>query len=70
MKPEPGTPEARAQGCTCFDWYGDWNPNGIQYCAISGDPGCLGWPSFHDGECRYETIPPCPLHVGECRSIA
>lgn len=24
----------------------------VSFCEVSGDPGCLGWPSFHDGPCK------------------
>jgi hypothetical protein len=31
-------------------------PFEIEVCALSGDPGCLGWPNgFHEGSCEYAT---------------
>lgn len=29
----------------------------IQVCGISGDPGCLGWPDYHDEDCVYIKVP-------------
>ena len=28
----------------------------VNFCIISGDPGCLGWPDWHHHDCTYEAV--------------
>jgi hypothetical protein len=28
----------------------------VKFCSISGDPGCLGYPEWHDEECDYVDV--------------
>ena len=28
----------------------------VEFCIFSGDPGCLGWPDWHEQDCVYEEV--------------